>query len=130
MRIGSVNKKVTNKKKKFKKNKKSAKSAAEDDEEYDYELAKFTTQKKAGRRSIIIVITLLILFTIFLASLVTFSGDKKTSQLSGYNDRWNDISEFRDHFNDKEDKFGQKLYETTSILSSPTVLRQISCTQV
>jgi hypothetical protein len=124
LRIGSANKKINKKNKKYKKNKKSAKSA-EDDEEYDYELAKFTTQQKAERRSIFIVITLLILFTIFLASVVTFSGEKKTSQLSGYNDRWNDISEFRDHFNEKEDKFGQNLYETTSILSSATVLRQI-----
>ena len=44
--------------------------ADDDDEELDYELVKYTTQKKSERRSIIIVITLLILFSIFLSSVI------------------------------------------------------------
>jgi hypothetical protein len=97
----------------------------DDDEELDYELVKYTTQKRSERRSIMIVVTLLILFSILLSSVIIISGEEKTSQLSAYNSRWNDISKFREHLNDKKDKFDNNLYQTASIVSSPTALRQI-----
>jgi hypothetical protein len=122
--------KILKKPKKFNKPKRSKLKkkndiSEDDEEELDYDLVKYTTQRKAERRAIIIVVTLLIIFSIFLSSVIFFTGEKKTSQLSAYNDRWNDISKFRNHLAEKTDRFDQNLYETSSIISSATVLRQI-----
>ncbi len=91
----------------------------------DPDLAKYKKATRAERRSTIIMITLLIIFIIFLSSIIYFSGTRKTSQLSAYNNRWNDLSEFRNHLTGISDGNNQKLYETSSIISSPTVLRDI-----
>ncbi len=110
------------------KNKKKAKlDTNEDDsedEELDYELMKFTVQRKAERRSVIIILSLLIIFSIFLSSVIIFFSDEKTSQLSIYNDRWNDLSKFKNHLAGKQDKFDHNLFEIKTILSSATILRQ------
>jgi hypothetical protein len=91
----------------------------------DPELAKYKSIKRKERKSVLVVITLIIVFTIFLSSIILLSGPSKTSQLSAYSDRWNDISKFRDHLNLQTDNDDKKLYETSSIISSPTILRNI-----
>jgi len=106
------------------KNKKSSKTT-EDDTELDLELARFQRSKKKERRALITVITLLIVFAIFLTSIIILSGEKKTSQLSAYSDRWNDISKFRENLIESRFDNGKKSIETRSILSSPTVLKNI-----
>jgi hypothetical protein len=62
---------------------------------------------------------------LFLASVIHFSGPGKTSQLSAYNDRWNDISKFRDYLNVATDSNNERLYETASIISSSTILKNV-----
>lgn len=93
--------------------------------EYDLELTKYKTAKRKERRSIFTVITLLVILMIVLGSIIYFSNTKKTSQLSAYGDRWNDISNFREHLLDQKDNNNNELYTTSSILSSPTVLRDL-----
>jgi hypothetical protein len=109
----------------LKKSGKSADSVEDEESEVDLELTKYKTAQHAERRALIIVITLIVIFIIFLSSVLFFSSDEKTSHLSAYNDGWDDISKFRDHVNDQEDQNNEKLYETASILSSPTILRDI-----
>jgi hypothetical protein len=95
------------------------------DIELDVERMKFESERKSEKRAYIIAVTLIILFIIFLSSVVYFAGENKTSHLSAYSNRWNDISKFRDHVLDIKDKNGEELYETSAILSSATILRQI-----
>ncbi len=92
----------------------------------DPELAKYKKAKKIERRNLVFMLTMIIVFIIFLSSVIYFSGPRKTSQLSAYNDRWNDISYFREHLNDQTDSQNRHLYETSSVISSPTVLRDIA----
>ena len=68
----------------------------------------------------------MVVFIIFLSSIIYYAGDEKTSQLSAYSDRWNDISKFRKHLLSLEDKDNNKLYESSSILSSATMLNSIT----
>ncbi len=106
--------------------KKKDKDGSEDPElELDIERIKFESGKKSEKRAYIIVVTLIVLFIIFLSSVVYLAGENKTSQLSAYSDRWNDISNFRNHILDIKDRHGEELYETSAILSSATILKQI-----
>lgn len=107
--------------------KRKNKDLIEDDSEIelDLERSRFESAQKSERRAYITVITLIVLFIIFLSSIIYFAGEKKTSHLSAYSDSWNDISEFREQILNKKDRHGEQLYETASILSSATILRQI-----
>jgi hypothetical protein len=105
--------------------KKTKDKDAEHEVELDFDRVKYDLERKSEKRSIIIVITLLVLFIIFLSSVIYFAGEPKTSHLSAYNDRWNDISKFREHMLDQNDRNGNELYETSSILSSATILKQV-----
>ncbi|WP_455392712.1 DUF4350 domain-containing protein [[Eubacterium] cellulosolvens] len=104
---------------------KASKKSEAQGESLDPELAKYKTQKRKERRAILIVSTLIVVLIIFFSSVIFVSGPKKTSQLSAYSDRWNDISKFRDYLNRQTDSNNRKLYETSSIISSPTILRNL-----
>ncbi len=118
MKFNFMNKKKNNKSK-------GPADHKDQDAELDLELTRYISSQKAERRGYIIATTLLVLFILFLSSTIYFGGEQRTSQLSAYNDRWNDISKFRDHLLDEKDKNNEHLYETSSILSSPTILREI-----
>jgi SAM-dependent methyltransferase len=105
--------------------KKGKKKSETDTSSIDLEYAKYKLAKHSERRAIIIMIALFIILIIFLASVISFTSPKKTSQLSAYSDRWNDVSKFREHIASQKDGDNNNLYETSSIISSPTILKDI-----
>lgn len=96
-----------------------------DSESVDPELAKLKSAKRSERKSILSVIAVLIILIILLGSVITIRGTDKTSQLSAYGERWNDISKFRNSIINIKDINGRSIYQTSSIVSSPTVLKDV-----